>query len=488
MATEDKIEGTMLEESTVKSGICNSNCSPQSESMDQLKELYSFKSDHTPKVRKPYTITKQREKWTEEEHQKFLEALKMYGRGWRQIEEHVGTKTAVQIRSHAQKFFSKVVRESNGSSEDSIKPIEIPPPRPKRKPMHPYPRKCSDSTKGMSLETQLERSPSPNELVREQENKSPTSVLSPFASDVLGTVVSEQQHGCSSPTSCTTNSQSMNISLVEKDSEYVTSNSSAEEEKLSLLSVQASARSALEDFLSMRFNMSSKDSLCAKQDATKVMPSTSIKLFGKTVMVTHPGKPSPSVENLRSQISNSSQENLDADGEMVVQTLPSKQLDKHLSLGSFIRERNSELSGHAVYPHMELKVAKTDMVKPTPDAPMPWWALYQGLPLYYLTSFKPSSVQTPSNAWLSESQKEKEILNERSCTGSNAGSLSQAENREKNSNSVDSQCRRPCSEGKDSPRKCTKGFVPYKRCLAERDVLSPVVGSEEQERQRARIC
>ncbi|KAF7839663.1 protein REVEILLE 7-like isoform X1 [Senna tora] len=37
-------------------------------------------------VRKPYTISMQREKWTEEEHQKFLEALKLYGRGWRQIE------------------------------------------------------------------------------------------------------------------------------------------------------------------------------------------------------------------------------------------------------------------------------------------------------------------------------------------------------------------------------------------------------------------
>ena len=33
-----------------------------------------------------YTITKQWQKWTEEDHQKFLEALKLYGRGWYQIE------------------------------------------------------------------------------------------------------------------------------------------------------------------------------------------------------------------------------------------------------------------------------------------------------------------------------------------------------------------------------------------------------------------
>ncbi|KAK5811662.1 hypothetical protein PVK06_027017 [Gossypium arboreum] len=74
-----------------------------------------------------------REKWTEEEHQRFLEALRLYGRGWRQIEEHVGTKSADQIRSHAQKFFSKVVRESNGGFDGSIKPVVIPPPRLKRK-------------------------------------------------------------------------------------------------------------------------------------------------------------------------------------------------------------------------------------------------------------------------------------------------------------------------------------------------------------------
>ena len=37
-------------------------------------------------MRKPYTITKQRERWSDEEHKKFLEALKLYGRAWRRIE------------------------------------------------------------------------------------------------------------------------------------------------------------------------------------------------------------------------------------------------------------------------------------------------------------------------------------------------------------------------------------------------------------------
>ena len=37
-------------------------------------------------VRKAYTITKQRERWTDSEHDRFLQALKRYGRAWRKIE------------------------------------------------------------------------------------------------------------------------------------------------------------------------------------------------------------------------------------------------------------------------------------------------------------------------------------------------------------------------------------------------------------------
>ncbi|XP_002962328.2 protein REVEILLE 2 isoform X1 [Selaginella moellendorffii] len=107
-------------------------------------------------VRKPYTITKQRERWTEEEHIKFVEALQLFGRGWRKIEEHIGTKTAVQIRSHAQKFFSKVERDKGSAGQH----IEIPPPRPKRKPSHPYPKKAGVNSSDDTTPGYLSSTPS----------------------------------------------------------------------------------------------------------------------------------------------------------------------------------------------------------------------------------------------------------------------------------------------------------------------------------------
>nr|GMD65423.1 protein REVEILLE 8 isoform X1 [Ipomoea batatas] len=86
------------------------------------------------RVRKPYTITKSRESWTEEEHDKFLEALQLFDRDWKKIEDFVGSKTVIQIRSHAQKYFLKV--QKNGTI------AHVPPPRPKRKASHPYPQKA----------------------------------------------------------------------------------------------------------------------------------------------------------------------------------------------------------------------------------------------------------------------------------------------------------------------------------------------------------
>mgnify|MGYP003758690531 CR=1 FL=1 len=51
-----------------------------------LLRVSSYRLFLCQQVRKPYTITKQRERWSEEEHKKFLDALKLYGRAWRRIE------------------------------------------------------------------------------------------------------------------------------------------------------------------------------------------------------------------------------------------------------------------------------------------------------------------------------------------------------------------------------------------------------------------
>ena len=42
-------------------------------------------------------------RWSKGEHEKFLEAIKIYGRNWKQVEDYVITRSSTQARSHAQK-------------------------------------------------------------------------------------------------------------------------------------------------------------------------------------------------------------------------------------------------------------------------------------------------------------------------------------------------------------------------------------------------
>ena len=71
-------------------------------------------------------------RWTQEEHRKFVEALKKYGKNWKKVEEHIETRDGAQIRSHAQKFFNRLQKQivskdkeeiSSSNTDDSI--IEI---------------------------------------------------------------------------------------------------------------------------------------------------------------------------------------------------------------------------------------------------------------------------------------------------------------------------------------------------------------------------
>ena len=82
------------------------------------KESCSYCSNHQPSEKQEEDlkyITRKRPKpkkpegrklgrWTDQEHELFLEALKLYGKDWEEIQAHVGTRDIVNVRAHAQKF------------------------------------------------------------------------------------------------------------------------------------------------------------------------------------------------------------------------------------------------------------------------------------------------------------------------------------------------------------------------------------------------
>lgn len=53
-------------------------------------------------------------RWTREEHHLFLKGLELYGKGWKKIAALIKTRTIVQIRTHAQKYFLKLQKARQG--------------------------------------------------------------------------------------------------------------------------------------------------------------------------------------------------------------------------------------------------------------------------------------------------------------------------------------------------------------------------------------
>mmetsp|Transcript_21023 Transcript_21023/g.66039 ORF Transcript_21023/g.66039 Transcript_21023/m.66039 type:complete len:363 (+) Transcript_21023:190-1278(+) len=50
-------------------------------------------------------------RWTDEEHTRFLQGLELFGKKWTKVADIVGTRTTVQVRSHAQKYFQKLEKD-----------------------------------------------------------------------------------------------------------------------------------------------------------------------------------------------------------------------------------------------------------------------------------------------------------------------------------------------------------------------------------------
>ena len=56
-------------------------------------------------LNKPKRVSNRKGRWSAEEQIKFREGLELFGRNWKKIQAFVKSRSLLQIRSHAQKYF-----------------------------------------------------------------------------------------------------------------------------------------------------------------------------------------------------------------------------------------------------------------------------------------------------------------------------------------------------------------------------------------------
>jgi SHAQKYF class myb-like DNA-binding protein len=63
-------------------------------------------------------------RWSDGEHGVFLEGLTKYGKQWKTIATLIGTRTVVQVRTHAQKYFQKMDKTKHSDIAVTAAPIK----------------------------------------------------------------------------------------------------------------------------------------------------------------------------------------------------------------------------------------------------------------------------------------------------------------------------------------------------------------------------
>ena len=76
---------------------------------DKKRKLEDIKSKNIIKIKRPKTENGNNSgRWTEKEHNKFLNLYKKYRKNWKKISLNLKTRSTTQIRSHAQKYLKKI--------------------------------------------------------------------------------------------------------------------------------------------------------------------------------------------------------------------------------------------------------------------------------------------------------------------------------------------------------------------------------------------
>mmetsp|Transcript_11110 Transcript_11110/g.34062 ORF Transcript_11110/g.34062 Transcript_11110/m.34062 type:complete len:286 (+) Transcript_11110:433-1290(+) len=84
------------------------------QTIDELERDRERQSSKTPK-----------RYWGADEHQRFLEGLQRYGKDMNAVARHVGTRSATQVRTHAQKHFLRMAKLRKGHKMRSMSETDL---------------------------------------------------------------------------------------------------------------------------------------------------------------------------------------------------------------------------------------------------------------------------------------------------------------------------------------------------------------------------
>ena len=63
--------------------------------------------------------------WTQDEHNKFIEAVRRYGKNWSAITDFVATKSKKSVLYHSRTFISQVAKNPNLEDSDVILALKV---------------------------------------------------------------------------------------------------------------------------------------------------------------------------------------------------------------------------------------------------------------------------------------------------------------------------------------------------------------------------